>query len=159
MRMPKQTSAAHILLYSKDFIIGLFLRRSLFWRIDFLLLGLGFSDTFGQLVPILVSSMVPMPSLYICFNNDDLYWNKMHRFCICAKYNSRIVLAREDHDFPFNGNIFSVRMANSPLISQAPIAHREMVGSKYTGTQEDHGVWRSREGKIFMRPTKAQVSK
>jgi hypothetical protein len=66
MRMPKQTSAPHILLYSKDFFIRLVLRRSRFWRIDFLLLGLGFSDSFGRLVPILESSMVPMPSLYIC---------------------------------------------------------------------------------------------
>lgn len=56
MRMPKQTSAPHILLYSKDFFIRLVLRRPRFWRIDFLLLGLGISDS---------SSMVPMPSLYI----------------------------------------------------------------------------------------------
>jgi hypothetical protein len=65
MRMPKQTSAPHILLYSKDFLIRLVLRRSRFWRIDFLLLGLGISDSFGRLVPFLVPSMVPMPSLYI----------------------------------------------------------------------------------------------
>lgn len=72
MRMPKQTSAPHILLYSKDFFIRLVLRGSRFWRIDFLLLGLGFSDSFEQLVPILVSSMVPMPSLYIWINNEGL---------------------------------------------------------------------------------------
>jgi hypothetical protein len=34
--MPKQTSAPHMLLYSKDFFIRLFLRRSRFWRIIFL---------------------------------------------------------------------------------------------------------------------------
>jgi hypothetical protein len=35
--MPKQTSAPHMLLYSKDFFIRLFLRQSRFWRIIFLL--------------------------------------------------------------------------------------------------------------------------
>lgn len=37
MRMPRHTSASHILLYSHAFFIKLCLRRHRFWRIDFLL--------------------------------------------------------------------------------------------------------------------------
>lgn len=43
---------------SEAFFIKPALRRSRFWRIDFLL-GLELSFSFGCVVPILVSSMVP----------------------------------------------------------------------------------------------------
>jgi hypothetical protein len=57
MRIPKQTSAPHILLYSEAFLIKLALRRSRLWRIDFLF-GLELSCSFGCVVSILLSSMV-----------------------------------------------------------------------------------------------------
>jgi hypothetical protein len=43
-----------------------------------------------------------------------------------AQKTKAAYISAEDHDFPFNGgNIFSERMTTSPLIGQAPIAHRE----------------------------------
>jgi hypothetical protein len=63
--IPKQTSAPHILLYSEAFFIKLALQRSHFWRIDFLL-GLELSFSFGCIVPILVSSMVPRVHSKFC---------------------------------------------------------------------------------------------
>jgi hypothetical protein len=47
-----------------------------------------------------------------------------------AQKTKAAFISAEDHDFPFNGNIFSKRMTTSPLRGQAPIAHKDVVGSK-----------------------------
>jgi hypothetical protein len=58
MRMPRHTSASHILLYSHAFFIKLCLRRHRFWRIDFLLakvvdrLELKTAIAIGRLAPL-----------------------------------------------------------------------------------------------------------
>lgn len=50
--MPKQTSASHILLYSRAFFIRLDLRRHCFWRFAFLLE----TDRIGRLCVTVISN-------------------------------------------------------------------------------------------------------
>jgi hypothetical protein len=132
MRMPKQTSAPHILLYSKDFFIRLVLRRSRFWRIDFLLLGLGSSSSFARLVPILVK---------VWSNAFPLYWINTERLTIytgakCtnsafAQKTKAALYSRGSHMiFPSMATYLRKKIANSPLIGQALVARRKGVGPK-----------------------------
>jgi hypothetical protein len=64
IRIPKQTSAPHILLYSDDFFIRLVLRRSRFWRINFLLA----LELFGS---------VPLCMIFLCVEFDFIvsFWS------------------------------------------------------------------------------------
>jgi hypothetical protein len=74
--------------------------------------------------------MVPMPSLYSCIDNEGpmIYTGRKCTNSAFAQKTKAAYISAEDHDIPFKDSIYSERMTTSPLIGQAPIAHREVVG-------------------------------
>lgn len=63
-RIPRQTSASHILLYSHAFFIRLDLRRHCFWRFAFLLEP----DRLGRVFEVVVIVELPLTANRIFFN-------------------------------------------------------------------------------------------
>jgi hypothetical protein len=126
MRIPRQTSAPHILLYSEAFFIKPALRRSRFWRIDFLF-GLELSCSFGCVVPILVSSIVlcvrsiQMRVLYIMVGDE--------RILVCVK---RHYISAWATIFTFEATLF--RRGDD----QSPSLKRMADRSRLAGIMQEH---------------------